>query len=165
MGRQPRLDGLHRGALEVRSDRENWKAIRQDVLVHGLSQRAACEKYQLGWHTLKKILAHAELPGYRQRQARPRRVLAPVLPIIAPVWCRCNRLDPECWGEPERPGGKIHPEHQARMSREVHSFWSAASGSYRRRVGGILQHPTRASGSRAPAPRARGAGRGDQTGP
>ena len=66
----------------MRSDMENWKAIRQDVLVHGLSQRAACEKYQLGWHTLKKILAHAEPPGYRQRQSRPKRVLAAVLPII-----------------------------------------------------------------------------------
>ena len=66
----------------MRSDMENWTAIRQDVLVHGLSQRAACEKYQLGWHTLKKILSHAEPPGYRQKQARPRRVLAPVLPII-----------------------------------------------------------------------------------
>ena len=48
MGRQPRLDGLHRGAPEVRSDMENWKAIRRDVLVRGLSQLAASEKYQLG---------------------------------------------------------------------------------------------------------------------
>ena len=46
----------------MRSDMESWKAMRQDVLVHGLSQRAACAKYRLGWHTLKKILAHAELP-------------------------------------------------------------------------------------------------------
>jgi transposase len=61
---------------------ENWKEIRQQVLVNGLSQRAACEKYQLGWQTLKKILAHSEPPGYRQREARPRPVLAPVLPII-----------------------------------------------------------------------------------
>ena len=67
---------------EVRSDMENWKEIRQQVLVNGLSQRAACEKYQLGWQTLKKILAHSEPPGYRQREARPRPVLAPVLPII-----------------------------------------------------------------------------------
>ena len=51
-------------------------------MVHGLSQRAACEKYQLGWHTLRKILAYSEPPGYRQSQARPRPVLAPVLPII-----------------------------------------------------------------------------------
>ena len=61
---------------------ENWKEIRQQVLVNGMSQRAACAKYKLGWHTLKKILAHAEPPGYRQKAARPRRVLAAVLPII-----------------------------------------------------------------------------------
>ena len=73
---------FHRGAQDVRSDMESWKAMRQDVLVHGLSQRAACAKYRLGWHTLKKILAHVELPGYRQSQGRPRRVLAAVLPII-----------------------------------------------------------------------------------
>jgi transposase len=66
----------------VRSDMENWTAIRQDVPVHGLRQRAACEKYQLGWHTLKKLLSHAEPPGYRQKQARPRRARAPVLPIV-----------------------------------------------------------------------------------
>ena len=36
----------------------------------------------MGWHTLKKILAHSDPPGYRQSQARPRRVLSAVLPII-----------------------------------------------------------------------------------
>jgi len=61
---------------------ENWKEIRQQVLVNGLSQRAACEKYKLGWQTLKKILSHSEPPGYRQKEARPRPVLAPVLPVI-----------------------------------------------------------------------------------
>ena len=66
----------------MRSDMENWKEIRQQVLVNGLSRRAACEKYQLGWQTLKKILSHSEPPGYRQKEARPRPVLAPVLPII-----------------------------------------------------------------------------------
>jgi len=50
----------------VRSDLENWKMIGQDVLVYGRSQRAACEKDQLGGHTLKKILANAE----PQRQFR-----------------------------------------------------------------------------------------------
>ena len=47
---------------EVRRDMENWKEIRQRILMNGLSQRAACEKYQLGWQTLKKILAHTEVP-------------------------------------------------------------------------------------------------------
>ena len=41
----------------MRSEMEEWKEIRQQVLVNGMSQRVACEKYQLGWQTLKKILA------------------------------------------------------------------------------------------------------------
>jgi len=57
-----------------------WKSIRQDVLVNGLSKRAACEKYNLGWHTLQKILEHSEPPGYRLKEPRP--VLAAALPII-----------------------------------------------------------------------------------
>lgn len=61
---------------------DEWKSIRQDVLVNGLSKRAACEKYKLGWHTLNKILLHSEPPGYRQKEPRPKRVLAAALPII-----------------------------------------------------------------------------------
>ena len=66
----------------MRSEMKEWKEIRQQVLVNGMSQREAKRKYGLGWETLKKILAHSEPPGYRQKEARPRRVLAPVLPII-----------------------------------------------------------------------------------
>lgn len=66
----------------MRSDMEFWKEVRRQVLTGELSQRAACEKYHLGWHTLKKILAHAEPPGYRQTQPRPKRKLEPFLPII-----------------------------------------------------------------------------------
>ena len=40
------------------------------------------EKYGLGWHTLKKILAHDEPPGYRQSQPRAKRKLDAFLPII-----------------------------------------------------------------------------------
>jgi transposase len=43
---------------------EFWKEVRRQVLTNELSQRAALKKYGLGWHTLKKILAHAEPPGY-----------------------------------------------------------------------------------------------------
>ena len=50
---------------------EFWKEVRRQVLTNELSKRAACTKYNLGWHTLKKILAHAEPPGYRQSKARP----------------------------------------------------------------------------------------------
>lgn len=45
---------------------EFWKEVRRQVLTNELSQRAACEKYKLGWHTLKKILAHAEPPALRR---------------------------------------------------------------------------------------------------
>jgi transposase len=61
---------------------EFWKEVRRQVLTNELSQRAACKKYSLGWHTLKKILAHAEPPGYRASQPRPKRKLELFLPII-----------------------------------------------------------------------------------
>jgi transposase len=61
---------------------EFWKEVRRQVLTNELSQRAALQKYGLGWHTLKKILAHAEPPGYRQSKARPKRKLERFLPII-----------------------------------------------------------------------------------
>jgi len=66
----------------VRSDMEFWKNVRREVLTGELSQRAACRKYGLGWHTLKKILAHDAPPGYRQSQPRPKRKLEPFLPVI-----------------------------------------------------------------------------------
>ena len=44
--------------------------------------RAACREYELSWHTLKKILAHQEPPGYRQRQPRRKPKLEAFLPIV-----------------------------------------------------------------------------------
>ena len=70
------------GGPGVRSDMEFWKEVRRLVLTNELSKRAACEKYSLGWHTLKKILAHAEPPGYRCSQPRTKRKLERFLPII-----------------------------------------------------------------------------------
>lgn len=64
---------------------EFWKEVRRRVLTKEISQRAACETYGLGWHTLKKILAHDEPPGYRQSQPREKRKLAPFLPIIQQI--------------------------------------------------------------------------------
>jgi transposase len=64
---------------------EFWKEVRRQVLTNELSQRAACKKYGLGWHTLKKILAHAEPPGYRVSQPRPKRKLEPFLPIMQQI--------------------------------------------------------------------------------
>lgn len=61
---------------------EFWRDVRRQVLTGELSRRAACRKHGLGWHTLKKILAHEEPPGYRQSEPRPKRKLEPFLSII-----------------------------------------------------------------------------------
>jgi len=61
---------------------EFWKEVRQQVLTGQLTQRAACRQYRLGWRTLKKILAHAEPPGYRKNKPRPKPKLEPFLPVI-----------------------------------------------------------------------------------
>ena len=61
---------------------EIWAEIRRRVLVDGLSKRAACRAYNIHWDTLKKILEHAEPPGYRRTVPRPRPKLDPFLPVI-----------------------------------------------------------------------------------
>ena len=115
----------------MRSEMQEWKEIRQAVLVNGLSKRSACEKYGLGWHTLKKILAHAEPPGYRKKEARPRRVLAPVLPIIheileadrkAPKKQRhtAKRIFERLKAEHGYQGGKTVVEDAVRAWRQTH---------------------------------------------
>src|SRR5436189_2827092 len=68
IGRQPLSCPTSQGGPGVRSDMEFWKEVRRRVLTKEISQRAACTTYGLGWHTLKKILAHDEPPGYRQSQ-------------------------------------------------------------------------------------------------
>jgi hypothetical protein len=51
---------------------EFWTEVRRQVLVEGLSKRAAVKQFDISWHTLEKILTHAEPPGYRQQQPRRR---------------------------------------------------------------------------------------------
>jgi transposase len=59
-----------------------WTEVRRRVLTGELSKRAACREYDLSWQTLKKMLTHAEPPGYRMRGPRKKRKLEPLLPII-----------------------------------------------------------------------------------
>jgi transposase len=61
---------------------EVWTEIRRRVLTKELSKRAACKKYDLGWHTLAKILAHDEPPGYRQTKPRGKPKIDAFLPLI-----------------------------------------------------------------------------------
>jgi len=61
---------------------EIWSEIRREVLTGALSKRAAIAKYGVGWHTLKKMLAHDESPGYRQAKQRPKPKLDVFLPLL-----------------------------------------------------------------------------------
>jgi transposase len=61
---------------------EQWTEVRRRVLTGELSKRAACREYQLSWHTLAKMLAYDEPPGYRQKQPRNKPKLEPFLPLI-----------------------------------------------------------------------------------
>jgi len=61
---------------------ELWAEIRRRVLVEGLSKRAACREYGIGWETLDKILTLPEPPGYRLVRARPKPKLGPFLGVI-----------------------------------------------------------------------------------
>jgi len=81
-GFNPRFDPSAQEGTGVRSDMEFWRDVRRQVLTNELSRRAACRKYGLGWHTLKKILAHEEPPGYRQNHRERSAKLEAFLPII-----------------------------------------------------------------------------------
>jgi transposase len=61
---------------------EQWSEVRREVLTGKLSKRAACTKYELHWDTLKKILQHAEPPGYRRKEPRKKPVLGPFVALI-----------------------------------------------------------------------------------
>jgi len=64
---------------------ELWAEVRRRVLVDGLSKREACRRYAIHWLTLKKILSHAEPPGYRRVKPPRRPAIAPVLPVIRQI--------------------------------------------------------------------------------
>ena len=64
---------------------EVWAEIRRRVLTGELSKRAACREYDIHWDTLKKILEHAEPPGYRRNQPRTKPKIEPFLAIICEI--------------------------------------------------------------------------------
>src|SRR5689334_18587580 len=98
---------------------EFWKEVRRLVLTNELSQRAACEKYHLGWRTLKKILAHAEPPGYRQSKPRPKRKLALFLPIIHQILADDRQAPKKQRHTAERIFQRLRAEHGFQGGRTV----------------------------------------------
>jgi transposase len=91
---------------------EFWTEVRRQVLTNELSQRAACQKYGLGWHTLQKILAHTEPPGYRQQQPRKKRKLEPFLPIIHQILADDGRAPKKQRHTAQRIFERLRDEHE-----------------------------------------------------
>jgi len=90
---------------------EFWAEVRRQVLTKELSQRAAMKKYGLGWHTLKKILAHPEPPGYRQKKKRRKRKLEAYLPIIHQILEEDRQAPPKQRHTAKRIFERLRDEH------------------------------------------------------
>jgi len=61
---------------------ETWTDIRHKVLVEKISKRQICRDYQISPHTLAKMLANVEPPGYQVATARSRPKLGAFLGVI-----------------------------------------------------------------------------------
>ena len=64
---------------------DRWMEIRRRVLVEGVSKRQVMAEEGIHWETLKKILAHGNPPGYRQKQGRPQPLIGPYLGRIEQI--------------------------------------------------------------------------------
>jgi transposase len=61
---------------------ELWTEIRRKVLVEGVSKRAICRDYGIGWRALDKMLEHPDPPGYRRRDQQGKPKLGPFTDVI-----------------------------------------------------------------------------------
>ena len=69
-----------------------WNEVRRAVLVDGLSETQACQRFDIHSDTLKRILAHAEPPGYQRSKLVPpaqssceKPKIDPFIPIIREI--------------------------------------------------------------------------------
>ncbi|WP_419192778.1 IS21 family transposase [Kolteria novifilia] len=95
----------------MRTDMEWWTEVRRRVLTGELSKRGACREYDLGWHTLTKILAHPEPPGYRLSRPRKRPKLESFLPIIHQILEEDGKQPPKQRHTVKRIVERLRDEH------------------------------------------------------
>lgn len=67
------------------SNMKLWTEVRRAVLVDGLSQTQACQRFQIHSTTLQRILAHAEPPGYQRSKPVEKPKTDPFIPIIREI--------------------------------------------------------------------------------
>jgi transposase len=90
---------------------ELWKEVRRQVLTGEISRREACRRYGLGWHTLTKILAHDEPPGYRLSRPRTKPKIEPFLPIIRQILKDDRQAPPKQRHTAKRIFQRLRAEH------------------------------------------------------
>lgn len=67
----------------MKRNMNTWNAVRRHVINEKKSKRSACEKYNIGWSVLKKMLEYPEPQPYKERKAPSRaRVLEPFMPAL-----------------------------------------------------------------------------------
>ena len=93
------------------TDMERWAEIRRRVLNHEISKREACREYGIHWKTLRKILAHDEPPGFRQRQPRAKPRLGPFLPISHAILEADRHAPKKQRHTAQRIGDRLREEH------------------------------------------------------
>ncbi len=67
------------------TDMQLWTEVRRAVLVDGLSQTQACQKFKIHSDVVKRILAHSESLGYQLSRPREKPKIAPFIPIIEEI--------------------------------------------------------------------------------
>ena len=90
---------------------EVWSEVRRRVLTGELSIRAASAEYGLNFRTVRKIVQHAEPPGYQPRQERAKPVLGPFLPIIRQILEEDRNAPPKQRHTARRIFERLRDEH------------------------------------------------------
>lgn len=119
---------------------EQWTEIRHRVLTGQISKRAACEEYDLHWDTLKKILEHAEPPGYRLSQPRKSK-LDELLPVIHEILESDQKVHRKQRHTAKRIFERLRDEHDYRGGQTIVKDAVRAWKQQHREVFLPLSHP------------------------
>ena len=95
----------------VFDDMNQWTKIRLAVSSGKLSIREAAKQYGLNFRTARKILEHAEPPGYRRKEAHNKPKLGPFVPIIHEILNADKKSHPKQRHTGRRIFERLRDEH------------------------------------------------------
>ena len=76
-------------------DMDKWTRIRRDVLVEKMSRREACQKYNLNFRTIQRILKLSEPPERPKAAPRAKPKIGPFLPVIHEILEADEKVHPK----------------------------------------------------------------------